>query len=84
MSYSDVNLKAIAKIIDYEEPIVFFTQRSASAPVQPFYDSAEIQTLINGLHKYQPIGTVSGDSIRTLTAPGTVKIFATAPVAYSS
>ncbi|KRZ43229.1 Plancitoxin-1 [Trichinella pseudospiralis] len=84
MSYSDVNLKAIAKIIDYEEPIVFFTQRSASAPVQPFYDSAEIQTLINGLHKYQPIGTVSADSIRTLTAPGTVKIFATAPVAYSS
>ncbi|KAL1285615.1 Deoxyribonuclease-2-alpha [Trichinella pseudospiralis] len=84
MSYSDVNLKAIAKIIDYEQPIVFFTQRSASAPVQPFYDSAEIQTLINGLHKYQPIGTVSGDSIRTLTAPGTVKIFATAPVAYSS
>ncbi|KRY64700.1 Deoxyribonuclease-2-alpha, partial [Trichinella pseudospiralis] len=84
MSYSDVNLKAIAKIIDYEQPIVFFTQRSASAPVQPFYDSAEIQTLINGLHKYQPIGTVSADSIRTLTAPGTVKIFATAPVAYSS
>ncbi|KRZ18295.1 hypothetical protein T11_2225, partial [Trichinella zimbabwensis] len=53
-------------------------------PAQPFYDSAEIQTLINGLHKYQPTGSVSGDSIRTLTAPGTVKIFATAPVVYSS
>ncbi|KRZ18297.1 Deoxyribonuclease-2-alpha, partial [Trichinella zimbabwensis] len=84
MSYSDVNLKAIAKIIDYEQPIIYFTQRSASAPAQPFYDSAEIQTLINGLHKYQPTASTSGDSIRTLTVPGTVKIFAAAPVAYSS
>ncbi|KRZ14327.1 Deoxyribonuclease-2-alpha [Trichinella pseudospiralis] len=58
--------------------------RAVVQATQAFYDSAEIQTLINGLHKYQPIGTVSGDSIRTLTAPGTVKIFATAPVAYSS
>ncbi|KRZ43234.1 Deoxyribonuclease-2-alpha [Trichinella pseudospiralis] len=84
MSYSDVNLRAVAKIIDYEQPIIYFTQRSSVQATQAFYDSAEIQTLINGLHKYQPIGTVSGDSIRTLTAPGTVKIFATAPVAYSS
>ncbi|KRY75124.1 Deoxyribonuclease-2-alpha [Trichinella pseudospiralis] len=84
MSYSDVNLRAVAKIIDYEQPIIYFTQRSSVQATQAFYDSAEIQTLINGLHKYQPIGTVSADSIRTLTAPGTVKIFATAPVAYSS
>ncbi|KRX96373.1 SUN domain-containing protein 1, partial [Trichinella pseudospiralis] len=61
-----------------------YSDRSSVQATQAFYDSAEIQTLINGLHKYQPIGTVSGDSIRTLTAPGTVKIFATAPVAYSS
>ncbi|KRZ76543.1 Deoxyribonuclease-2-alpha [Trichinella papuae] len=84
MSYSDVNLRAVAKIIDYEQPIVFFTQRSAAAATQAFYDSSEIQRLINGLHKYQPTGSVSGDSITTLTPPGTVKIFATAPVAYSS
>ncbi|KRX35441.1 Deoxyribonuclease-2-alpha [Trichinella murrelli] len=84
MSYSDVNLRAIAKIIDYEQPIVYFTQRSAVAAAQPFYDSTEIQKLVNGLHKYQPTATTSTDSIRTLTAPGTVKIFASAPVAYSS
>ncbi|KRY75051.1 Deoxyribonuclease-2-alpha [Trichinella pseudospiralis] len=83
MSYSDVNLKAIAKIIDYEQPIVFFTQRSAAQATQAFYDSSEIQTLVNGLHTYQPTASVSGDSIKTLTPPGTVKIFATAPVAYS-
>ncbi|KRZ97069.1 Plancitoxin-1 [Trichinella sp. T8] len=84
MSYSDVNLRAIAKIIDYEQPIIYFTQRSASAPVQPFYDSPEIQKLVNGLQKYQPIAATSGDGVRTLTQPGTVKIFASAPVAYSS
>ncbi|KRZ60452.1 Deoxyribonuclease-2-alpha [Trichinella nativa] len=84
MSYSDVNLRAIAKIIDYEQPIVYFTQRSAAAAAQPFYDSTEIQNLVNGLHKYQPTASASGDGIRTLTAPGTVKIFASAPVAYSS
>ncbi|KRY48928.1 Deoxyribonuclease-2-alpha, partial [Trichinella britovi] len=84
MSYSDVNLRAIAKIIDYEQPIIYFTQRSASAPVQPFYDSSEIQKLVNGLQKYQPIAATSGDGVRTLTQPGTVKIFASAPVAYSS
>ncbi|KRZ84465.1 Deoxyribonuclease-2-alpha [Trichinella sp. T8] len=84
MSYSDVNLRAIAKIIDYEQPIVYFTQRSAAAAAQPFYDSTEIQKLVNGLHKYQPTASASGDGIRTLTAPGTVKIFASAPVAYSS
>ncbi|XP_003378689.1 deoxyribonuclease II family protein [Trichinella spiralis] len=84
MSYSDVNLRAIAKIIDYEQPIVYFAQRSAVAAAQPFYDSTEIQKLVNGLHKYQPTATTSTDSIRTLTAPGTVKIFASAPVAYSS
>ncbi|KRZ47871.1 Plancitoxin-1 [Trichinella nativa] len=84
MSYSDVNLKAIAKIIDYEQPIVYFTQRSAAAPAQPFYDSNEIQKLVNGLQKYQPIAATSGEGVRTLTQPGTVKIFASAPVAYSS
>ncbi|KRX53742.1 Deoxyribonuclease-2-alpha, partial [Trichinella sp. T9] len=84
MSYTDVNLRAIAKIIDYEQPIVYFTQRSAAAAAQPFYDSTEIQKLVNGLHKYQPTASASGDGIRTLTAPGTVKIFASAPVAYSS
>ncbi|XP_003381881.1 deoxyribonuclease II family protein [Trichinella spiralis] len=84
MSYSDVNLRAIAKIIDYEQPIVYFAQRSAVAAAQPFYDSTEIQKLVNGLHKYQPTASASGDGIRTLTAPGTVKIFASAPVAYSS
>ncbi|KAL1241316.1 Plancitoxin-1 [Trichinella spiralis] len=84
MSYSDVNLRAIAKMIDYEQPIIYFTQRSASAPVQPFYDSPEIQKLVNGLHRYQPTATISADSIRTLTQPGTVKIFASAPVGYSS
>ncbi|KRZ82458.1 Deoxyribonuclease-2-alpha, partial [Trichinella sp. T8] len=84
MSYTDVNLRAVAKIIDYEQPIIYFTQRSASAPAQPFYDSNEIQKLVNGLHKYQPTATTSTDSIRTLTQPGTVKIFASAPVAYSS
>ncbi|KRX34585.1 Deoxyribonuclease-2-alpha, partial [Trichinella murrelli] len=84
MSYSDVNLRAIAKIIDYEQPIIYFTQRSASQPVQSFYDSPEIQKLVNGLQKYQPIAATSGDGVRTLTQPGTVKIFASAPVAYSS
>ncbi|KRX41879.1 Deoxyribonuclease-2-alpha [Trichinella murrelli] len=84
MSYTDANLKAVAKIIDYEQPIIYFTQRSASVPAQPFYDSNEIQKLVNGLHKYQPTATTSTDSIRTLTQPGTVKIFASAPVAYSS
>ncbi|KRZ54349.1 Plancitoxin-1, partial [Trichinella nativa] len=84
MSYSDVNLKAIAKIIDYEQPIVYFTQRSAAAAAQPFYDSNEIQKLVNGLQKYQPIAATSGEGVRTLTQPGTVKIFASAPVAYSS
>ncbi|KRX22215.1 hypothetical protein T07_5569 [Trichinella nelsoni] len=43
MSYSDVNLRAIAKIIDYEQPIVFFAQKSATVPA--FYDSTEIQKL---------------------------------------
>ncbi|KRY15678.1 Deoxyribonuclease-2-alpha [Trichinella patagoniensis] len=84
MSYTDANLRAVAKIIDYEQPIIYFTQRSASAPAQPFYDSNEIQKLVNGLHKYQPTATTSTDSIRTLTQPGTVKIFASAPVGYSS
>nr|AAY32317.1 adult-specific DNase II-2 [Trichinella spiralis] len=82
MSYSDVNLRAIAKIIDYEQPIVFFAQKSATVPA--FYDSTEIQKLVNGLHKYQPTASASGDGIATLTPPGTVKIFASAPVAYSS
>ncbi|XP_003378702.1 deoxyribonuclease II family protein [Trichinella spiralis] len=84
MTYSDVNLRAIAKIIDYEQPIVYFTQRSAAAAAQPFYDSTEIQKLVNGLHKYQPTASVSGDGVATLTPPGTVKIFASAPVGYSS
>ncbi|KRX77269.1 Plancitoxin-1, partial [Trichinella sp. T6] len=84
MTYSDVNLRAIAKIIDYEQPIIYFTQRSASQPVQSFYDSPEIQKLVNGLQKYQPIAATSGDGVRTLTQPGTVKVFASAPVAYSS
>ncbi|KRZ47873.1 hypothetical protein T02_12701 [Trichinella nativa] len=82
MSYSDVNLRAIAKIIDYEQPIVFFAQKSAT--VQAFYDSSEVQKLVNGLHKYQPTASASGDGIATLTPPGTVKIFASAPVGYSS
>ncbi|KAL1231819.1 Deoxyribonuclease-2-alpha [Trichinella spiralis] len=84
MSYTDVNLRAVAKIIDYEQPIVFFAQRSAAQATQAFYDSSEIQKLVNGLHKYQPTASTSGDGIRTLTPPGTVKIFASAPVAYSS
>ncbi|OUC49871.1 deoxyribonuclease II [Trichinella nativa] len=82
MSYSDVNLRAIAKIIDYEQPIVFFAQKSATVPA--LYDSTEIQKLVNGLHTYQPTAYASGDGVATLTAPGTVKIFASAPVAYSS
>ncbi|OUC43538.1 deoxyribonuclease II [Trichinella nativa] len=82
MSYSDVNLRAIAKIIDYEQPIVFFAQKSATVPA--LYDSTEIQKLVNGLHKYQPTASASGDGIATLTPPGTVKIFASAPVGYSS
>ncbi|OUC49872.1 deoxyribonuclease II [Trichinella nativa] len=77
MSYSDVNLRAIG--IQF-----YFIERSAAAAAQPFYDSTEIQNLVNGLHKYQPTASASGDGIRTLTAPGTVKIFASAPVAYSS
>ncbi|KRX65930.1 hypothetical protein T06_8292 [Trichinella sp. T6] len=79
MSYAHVNLRAVAKIIDYEQPIIYFTQRSASALAQPFYDSSEIQNLVNGLHKYQPTASASGDGIATLTPPGTVKIFASAP-----
>ncbi|KRX22183.1 hypothetical protein T07_9517 [Trichinella nelsoni] len=82
MSYSDLNLRAIAKIIDYEQPIVFFAQKSATVPA--FYDSTEVQKLVNGLHKYQPTASASGDGVATLTQPGTVKIFASAPVAYSS
>ncbi|KRX69570.1 Deoxyribonuclease-2-alpha [Trichinella sp. T6] len=84
MSYAHVNLRAVAKVIDYEQPIIYFTQRSASALAQPFYDSSEIQNLVNGLHKYQPTASASGDGIATLTPPGTVKIFASAPVGYSS
>ncbi|KAL1238586.1 Deoxyribonuclease-2-alpha [Trichinella spiralis] len=44
----------------------------------------KFKKLVNGLHKYQPTASTSGDGIRTLTPPGTVKIFASAPVAYSS
>ncbi|KAL1243234.1 Deoxyribonuclease-2-alpha [Trichinella spiralis] len=40
-----------SKIIDYEQPIVFFAQRSAAQATQAFYDSSEIQKLVNGLHK---------------------------------
>ncbi|KRY45115.1 hypothetical protein T03_8121, partial [Trichinella britovi] len=69
-----------AKIIDYEQPIAIMK----SATVQAFYDSSEVQKLVNGLHKYQPTASASGDGIATLTPPGTVKIFASAPVGYSS
>ncbi|KRX57166.1 Plancitoxin-1 [Trichinella sp. T9] len=82
MSYSDVNLRAIAKIIDYEQPIVFFAQKSATVPA--LYDSTEFQKLVNGLHKYQPTASASGDGVATLTPAVTVKIFASAPVGYSS
>ncbi|KRY07432.1 Deoxyribonuclease-2-alpha [Trichinella patagoniensis] len=84
MSYTDVNLRAVAKIIDYEQPIVFFAQRSAAPATQAFYDSSEIQTLVNGLHKYQPTASASGEGVTTLTPAVTVKIFASAPVGYSS
>ncbi|KRZ54350.1 Deoxyribonuclease-2-alpha [Trichinella nativa] len=82
MPHSDANLRASAKIIDYEQPIVFFAQKSATVPA--LYDSTEIQKLVNGLHKYQPTAYASGDGVATLTPAVTVKIFASAPVGYSS
>ncbi|KRZ47365.1 Deoxyribonuclease-2-alpha, partial [Trichinella nativa] len=82
MPHSDANLRASAKIIDYEQPIVFFAQKSATVPA--LYDSTEIQKLVNGLHKYQPTASASGDGVATLTPAVTVKIFASAPVGYSS
>ncbi|KRY45114.1 hypothetical protein T03_8121, partial [Trichinella britovi] len=69
------------KAIGYQKR-VSFAQKSAT--VQAFYDSSEVQKLVNGLHKYQPTASASGDGIATLTPPGTVKIFASAPVGYSS
>ncbi|XP_003378108.1 conserved hypothetical protein [Trichinella spiralis] len=65
-------------------PIGFFAHRSAPQAPLAFYDSSEIRKLVDGLHKYHPTASTSGDVIRTLTPPRTVKIFASAPISYSS